>query len=237
MDAQGILARSVPRAAHMSLLAVTASVPRPLRQLTCGACGKIEAAFTIQKGVVVLRNLGWQGLRSFSIPLVRSFEASRKDSLGPKRGLSSAPQAVLTAPTPKVGANPEMAKQQGYEVISEQFIDEYNSTAILYRHKKTGAEIMSVSNSDEKKVFGIVFRTPAQDSLGIPHILQRSVMCGSRKYPLKNPVGELFKSSLDAYAKRSMEMDRTCFRVASTNLQDFYNLVDVHLDAVFSHVV
>lgn len=59
------------------------------------------------------------------------------------------------------GANPEMAKQQGYEVISEQFIDEYNSTAILYRHKKTGAEIMSVSNSDEKKVFGIVFRTPA----------------------------------------------------------------------------
>ncbi|BBN08616.1 presequence protease [Marchantia polymorpha subsp. ruderalis] len=126
-----------------------------------------------------------------------------------------------------------MAKQQGYEVISEQFIDEYNSTAILYRHKKTGAEIMSVSNSDEKKVFGIVFRTPAQDSLGIPHILQRSVMCGSRKYPLKNPVGELFKSSLDAYAKRSMEMDRTCFRVASTNLQDFYNLVDVHLDAVF----
>ncbi|OAE21846.1 hypothetical protein AXG93_138s1170 [Marchantia polymorpha subsp. ruderalis] len=233
MHAQGILARSVPRAAHMSLLAVTASVPRPLRLLTCGACGKIEAAFTVQKGVRGPQKLGWQGLRSFSLPLARPFEASRRDSLGLKRGLSSAPQAVLTAPTPKVGANPEMAKQQGYEVISEQFIDEYNSTAILYRHKKTGAEIMSVSNSDEKKVFGIVFRTPAQDSTGIPHILEHSVLCGSRKYPLKNPVGELLKSSLNTFLNAFTYPDRTCYPVASTNLKDFYNLVDVHLDAVF----
>jgi hypothetical protein len=151
-----------------------------------------------------------------------------------RRGLSATPQAVLaTPPAPKVGASPELVTQLGFDEVSQQFIDEYNSTAILYRHKKTGAEVMSVSNDDENKVFGVVFRTPPDDSTGIPHILEHSVLCGSRKYPLKEPFVELLKGSLHTFLNAFTYPDRTCYPVASTNLKDFYNLVDVYLDAVF----
>ncbi|XP_031491266.1 presequence protease 1, chloroplastic/mitochondrial-like isoform X2 [Nymphaea colorata] len=92
---------------------------------------------------------------------------------------------------------------------------------------------MSVSNDDENKVFGIVFRTPPKDSTGIPHILEHSVLCGSRKYPLKEPFVELLKGSLHTFLNAFTYPDRTCFPVASTNNKDFYNLVDVYLDAVF----
>lgn len=104
---------------------------------------------------------------------------------------------------------------------------------MLYKHKKTGAEIMSVSNDDENKVFGVVFRTPPKDSTGIPHILEHSVLCGSRKYPLKEPFVELLKGSLHTFLNAFTYPDRTCYPVASTNTKDFYNLVDVYLDAVF----
>ncbi|EFJ20990.1 hypothetical protein SELMODRAFT_152047 [Selaginella moellendorffii] len=92
---------------------------------------------------------------------------------------------------------------------------------------------MSVVNEDENKVFGIVFRTPPKDSKGIPHILEHSVLCGSRKYPLKEPFVELLKGSLHTFLNAFTYPDRTCYPVASTNLKDFYNLVDVYLDAVF----
>eukprot|EP00244_Chara_vulgaris_P009641 TRINITY_DN4184_c0_g2_i1.p1 TRINITY_DN4184_c0_g2~~TRINITY_DN4184_c0_g2_i1.p1 ORF type:complete len:1050 (+),score=217.40 TRINITY_DN4184_c0_g2_i1:309-3152(+) len=92
---------------------------------------------------------------------------------------------------------------------------------------------MSVSSDDENKVFGIVFRTPPSDSTGIPHILEHSVLCGSRKYPIKEPFVELMKGSLQTFLNAFTYPDRTCYPVASTNLQDFYNLVDVYLDAVF----
>lgn len=92
---------------------------------------------------------------------------------------------------------------------------------------------MSVSNNDENKVFGIVFRTPPKDSTGIPHILEHSVLCGSRKYPLKEPFVELLKGSLHTFLNAFTYPDRTCYPVASTNTKDFYNLVDVYLDAVF----
>ncbi|XP_038990108.1 presequence protease 1, chloroplastic/mitochondrial-like isoform X1 [Phoenix dactylifera] len=127
----------------------------------------------------------------------------------------------------------DIAEKLGFEKISEQTIDEYKSTAVLYKHKKTGAEVMSVSNDDENKVFGIVFRTPPEDSTGIPHILEHSVFCGSRKYPLKDPFVELLKGSLHTFLNAFTSPDRTCYPVASTNVKDFYNLVDVYLDAVF----
>jgi hypothetical protein len=147
---------------------------------------------------------------------------------------STSTQAVIAAPPPpKTGANPELVKELGFEVLEERFINEYKSTATLYRHKKTGAEIMSVTNDDENKVFGIVFRTPPKDSTGIPHILEHSVLCGSRKYPLKEPFVELLKGSLHTFLNAFTYPDRTCYPVASTNLKDFYNLVDVYLDAVF----
>lgn len=102
-----------------------------------------------------------------------------------QRAISVSPRAVVTSPpAPPSDASPDVVSRLGFEKIEEQFIKEYNSTAVLYKHKKTGAEVMSVSNNDENKVFGIVFRTPPKDSTGIPHILEHSVLCGSRKYPL-----------------------------------------------------
>lgn len=126
-----------------------------------------------------------------------------------------------------------MAEKLGFEKVSEEFIGECKSKAVLFKHKKTGAEVMSVSNDDENKVFGIVFRTPPKDSTGIPHILEHSVLCGSRKYPLKEPFVELLKGSLNTFLNAFTYPDRTCYPVASTNTKDFYNLVDVYLDAVF----
>ncbi|KAG8072488.1 hypothetical protein GUJ93_ZPchr0006g43322 [Zizania palustris] len=147
----------------------------------------------------------------------------------------SAP-AVSTSPSPvphDTGDVHEYAAMLGFEKVSEQSIDECKSTAVLYKHKKTGAEVMSVSNDDENKVFGIVFRTPPKNSTGIPHILEHSVLCGSRKYPLKEPFVELLKGSLHTFLNAFTYPDRTCYPVASTNTKDFYNLVDVYLDAVF----
>ncbi|KAG9155235.1 hypothetical protein Leryth_023268 [Lithospermum erythrorhizon] len=92
---------------------------------------------------------------------------------------------------------------------------------------------MSLSNDDENKCFGVVLRTPPKDSTGIPHILEHSVLCGSRKYPLKEPFIELMKGSLNTFLNAFTYPDRTCYPVASTNSKDFYNLVDVYLDAVF----
>ncbi|KAK9691159.1 hypothetical protein RND81_09G179900 [Saponaria officinalis] len=125
------------------------------------------------------------------------------------------------------------AEKLGFEKVSEQWVQECKSKAVLYRHRKTGAQVMSVSNDDENKVFGIVFRTPPKDSTGIPHILEHSVLCGSRKYPLKEPFVELLKGSLHTFLNAFTYPDRTCYPVASTNTKDFYNLVDVYLDAVF----
>ncbi|KAK2665115.1 hypothetical protein Ddye_003689 [Dipteronia dyeriana] len=150
---------------------------------------------------------------------------------------SISPRAVASPPTqpsPDVAeVSNEVAEKLGFEKVSEQFIGECKSKAVLFKHKKTGAEVMSVSNDDENKVFGIVLRTPPKDSTGIPHILEHSVLCGSRKYPLKEPFVELLKGSLNTFLNAFTYPDRTCYPVASTNAKDFYNLVDVYLDAVF----
>lgn len=79
----------------------------------------------------------------------------------------------------------------GFELIKEEFVPEYNAKGFLFKHKKTGAELMSLSNDDENKSFGVTFRTPPANSTGIPHILEHSVLCGSRKYPIKEPFVEL----------------------------------------------
>ncbi|KAK9942150.1 hypothetical protein M0R45_007833 [Rubus argutus] len=154
-----------------------------------------------------------------------------------KRFSSLSPRAIATpfthSPSEFSGVSDEVAEQLGFEKVSEEFIGECKSKALLFRHKKTGAQVISVSNDDENKVFGIVFRTPPNDSTGIPHILEHSVLCGSRKYPLKEPFVELLKGSLHTFLNAFTYPDRTCYPVASTNSKDFYNLVDVYLDAVF----
>lgn len=125
-----------------------------------------------------------------------------------------------------------MLTTPAFDLVREQQIPEVNSLARLYVHRKTGAEILSLINDDENKVFGIVFKTPPEDSTGVAHILEHSVLCGSRKYPVKKPFVELLKGSLHTFLNAMTYPDKTAYPVASTNLQDFHNLVDVYLDAV-----
>src|SRR5215469_9554011 len=126
-----------------------------------------------------------------------------------------------------------MTATHGFELISEHQLSEINSTARHYRHVATGAELISLLNADENKVFGVSFATPPSDSTGVAHILEHSVLCGSRKYPIKEPFVELMKSSLNTFLNAMTFPDKTCYPVASQNVRDFYNLIDVYLDAVF----
>ena len=126
-----------------------------------------------------------------------------------------------------------MAEVHGFERLRVQEIPEIKTRAELYRHVKTGAELLSLVNEDENKVFGITFRTPPSDSTGVPHILEHSVLCGSRKYPVKEPFVELLKGSLQTFLNAMTYPDKTCYPVASQNVQDLYNLADVYMDAVF----
>ncbi|XPV76333.1 MAG: insulinase family protein [Desulfovibrio sp.] len=127
-----------------------------------------------------------------------------------------------------------MTARYGFELVQEQEIAEVGGNAQVWQHTKTGARVLSVLNDDENKVFGIAFRTPPEDSTGVPHILEHSVLCGSEKYPLKEPFVELLKGSLQTFLNAFTFPDKTCYPVASANTQDFYNLIDVYLDAVFA---
>ena len=112
-------------------------------------------------------------------------------------------------------------------------IEELNSTGYLLRHKKTGARVALMENDDENKVFNIGFRTPPSDSTGVPHIMEHSVLCGSRDFPVKDPFVELVKGSLNTFLNAMTYPDKTMYPVASCNDQDFQNLMHVYLDAVF----
>lgn len=120
-----------------------------------------------------------------------------------------------------------------FELLRTDWIEELRTEARLYTHRTTGARLLSLVNDDENKVFGITFRTPPEDSTGVAHILEHSVLCGSRKYPVKEPFVELLKGSLQTFLNAFTYPDKTCYPVASQNLTDFYNLIDVYLDAVF----
>jgi presequence protease len=123
--------------------------------------------------------------------------------------------------------------EHGFELKREQEIPELGCLARIYRHGPTGAELLSVACDDENKAFGITFRTPPRDSTGVAHILEHSVLCGSRKFPVKEPFVELLKGSLQTFLNAFTFPDKTCYPVASQNVRDLYNLVDVYLDAVF----
>lgn len=121
----------------------------------------------------------------------------------------------------------------GFQLLREEKIAELNTLARLYHHVKSGASFLSLINDDENKAFGITFRTPPQDSTGIPHIMEHSVLAGSQKYQVKEPFIELVKGSLNTFLNAFTYPDKTCYPVASQNVKDLYNLVDVYLDAVF----
>ena len=120
-----------------------------------------------------------------------------------------------------------------YEIIREENLSDIRSAGYLLRHKKTGARVMLIENDDENKVFNIAFRTPPKNSTGVAHILEHSVLCGSREFPLKDPFVELVKGSLNTFLNAMTYPDKTCYPVASCNDQDFQNLMHVYLDAVF----
>jgi presequence protease len=120
----------------------------------------------------------------------------------------------------------------GFKLTGQKDIKEINSVARIFEHVKNGAKLLSLENDDDNKVFGIGFRTPPEDSTGLPHILEHSVLCGSRKFPSKEPFVELLKGSLNTFLNAMTFPDKTIYPVASRNTKDFFNLMDVYLDAV-----
>jgi len=126
-----------------------------------------------------------------------------------------------------------MALVHGFMKVAQRDVAEIKTQATLWRHEATGAQLLSLTNDDENKVFGVSFRTPPPDATGVAHILEHSVLCGSRNYPVKEPFVELIKGSLNTFVNAFTYPDKTCYPVASTNRADFYNLIDVYLDAVF----
>ena len=120
-----------------------------------------------------------------------------------------------------------------YEVVEKRQLKDLNSEGYLLKHKKTGARVTLISNDDENKVFCIGFRTPPQDSTGVPHIIEHSVLCGSKEFPIKDPFVELVKGSLNTFLNAMTYPDKTVYPVASCNDKDFQNLMNVYLDAVF----
>ena len=120
-----------------------------------------------------------------------------------------------------------------YKLIEEKFIKEVNSNAKLLKHVKSNARILLLSNDDNNKVFQVGFRTPPTDDTGLPHILEHSTLCGSKKFPVKDPFIELLKGSLNTFLNAMTFPDKTVYPVASCNDKDFKNLMEVYMDAVF----
>jgi presequence protease len=121
----------------------------------------------------------------------------------------------------------------GFVIETTCDIPELRSTASVYTHEKTGARLFHLRNDDPNNLFSVAFRTPVSDSTGVPHILEHSVLGGSRKFPLKDPFQELLKGSLQTFLNALTYPDKTVYPVSSQVEADFFNLVDVYCDAVF----
>lgn len=126
-----------------------------------------------------------------------------------------------------------MKDLQAYEVQKEEDLKGIKAKGYLLRHRKSGARVVYIENDDNNKVFSIGFRTPPSDSTGVPHIMEHSVLCGSRNFPAKDPFVELVKGSLNTFLNAMTYPDKTVYPVASCNDQDFQNLMHVYMDAVF----
>lgn len=121
---------------------------------------------------------------------------------------------------------------KGYEMIKEESLKGIKAQGYLLRHRKSGARVVYIQNDDNNKVFSIGFRTPPDDSTGVPHILEHSVLCGSKNFPAKDPFVELVKGSLNTFLNAMTYPDKTVYPVASCNDKDFQNLMHVYMDAV-----
>ena len=130
-----------------------------------------------------------------------------------------------------------MSAKDKFKLLREQEIPELRTRGYLYEHIKTGAQFLSLVNDDKNKVFGVTFRTPPTDSTGVAHIMEHSVLNGSRKYPLKDPFKQLIGSSVNTFLNAFTFPDKTVYPCASAHIKDFYNIVDVYLDTVFYPVL
>ena len=126
----------------------------------------------------------------------------------------------------------ENNKYNGFKLLTIKNIKDINAVALIFEHEKTCAKLIKLVNDDDNKVFSIGFRTPPKNSTGVPHILEHSVLCGSRKFDTKEPFVELLKGSLNTFLNAMTYPDKTVYPVASRNEKDFFNLMDVYLDAV-----
>lgn len=125
-----------------------------------------------------------------------------------------------------------MKEIKNYKIIESRHIEELNAEVTLLEHNKSKASVLVIENDDNNKVFGIGFKTTPTNSTGVPHIIEHSVLCGSKKYPVKEPFVELLKSSLNTFLNAMTYPDKTVYPIASCNEKDFENLMDVYMDAV-----
>ena len=125
----------------------------------------------------------------------------------------------------------------GFAVERCETVPELDSDAYVLRHTVSGARLLYLACDDENKAFAIGFKTPPADSTGVFHILEHSVLCGSAKFPVKEPFVDLIKSSMQTFLNAMTYPDKTIYPVATTNEQDLYNLMDVYLDAVFNPAI
>ena len=127
----------------------------------------------------------------------------------------------------------QVAASHGFTAVKSEPVSEVEGVVHLMRHAASGARLMFIENDDANKAFSITFKTPAADDTGVFHILEHSVLCGSEKFPVKEPFVNLLKTSMQTFLNAMTFPDKTMYPVASTNEQDLVNLMDVYLDAVF----
>ncbi len=127
----------------------------------------------------------------------------------------------------------EVSVPKAYTLENSEYLKETDSLVLTLRHNLSKARLLVFSNKDDNKVFNIGFRTPPKDEKGVPHIIEHTVLCGSKKFPVKDPFVELVKGSLNTYLNATTYPDKTMYPVASCNDKDFENLMNVYMDAVF----
>ncbi|PFH35013.1 peptidase M16 inactive domain-containing protein [Besnoitia besnoiti] len=173
---------------------------------------------------------------------VRPFSVMPAAAITPPGSPAAAPSGIASEPTGAAStsgkslfASKPPVSHPAFDVLSQEVVPELQLEATQYIHRQTGARVMSirVPEKEKEKVFCICLRTPVSDSTGVPHILEHSVLCGSKKYPLKEPFADLIKGSLYSFLNAFTYPDRTCYPVSSVNDKDFYNLAGVYIDAVF----
>lgn len=125
----------------------------------------------------------------------------------------------------------------GFKLTKKEEIKELKSLGLFFEHERTGAEVMALENDDDNKVFSATFRTPPTNDAGVAHILEHSVLCGSKNFPVKEPFVELMKGSLQTFLNAMTFPDKTMYPVASRNRKDFLNLMNVYMDAVFYPII